>query len=167
MSQGDNFGRLGADPVTERVISEVFPDYPESRLNQMFSDPQTALLAARVRQETDTPALDTVESQDTEARYYAETYTVTANGPRKDGAEPENVEGAKIDLGTEYDTFDLRFDDHITVAFKSAIKEHREIHYRPEDSPVAGKRAQTRYVWLRRHEQASTDPTVHIEGDQK
>jgi hypothetical protein len=172
MSMNEQFGSVGVDRATERLIREYFPEYPDSTLEQLLADPQTALTAALVRQNMDRPEPDTTESQNVEARYYAEKYTVTADGPRQADsggslAEPENVNGTKVDLGFAADTFDLRFTDHITVAFKSPNDTHRDIHYRPEDSPVAGKEAHTRYVWLERHDQATSDPTVWIEGDRQ
>lgn len=167
-NSGD-MGSIGVDEPIASLIRRHFPSYPESRIRQLATDPGVALTAIRVKQEQSDQSIETEET-DVEATYYAETYTVTADGPRTTDPqgnleEPSNVEGKMIDLGFDVDTFDLRgFEDDVNVAFKSPNTTHREITYRAQDEPLAGITARSRYLWLWRADSATSNPTVHVEG---
>lgn len=167
MSTNNEMGKVGVDPPIERLIRQYYPNYPQDSLGQLLSDPSVALLAVLARQNQDSGTYqDTTETQDVEASYYADKYLVTSDGPRNgDGSTPENVDGKQIDLGFPVDTFDLRFTDAITVAFQGPNNQHRTIEYRAGDSPVVGKAAETRYVYVARAASATSDPTLWIEGD--
>jgi len=166
MSETQQFGSVGVDEATERLIREYFPEYPDSTVRQLLADPQTALTAALLREmRGDTMDIETDSNSRDTARYYADQYTVTDAGPRQDGAEPENVDGTEIDLGFAVDTWDLRFDEDIVVAWKAPNRRHREVKYRASDSPVVGKEARSRYIWVWRADSASADATLFLEGD--
>lgn len=165
MGQNTQMGAVGTDPPVADVIRRYFADYPGGTTKQLLSDPNTALLAALVRQGEDyeTPDYE-LEEEDATATYYADQYTVTASGPKQGGKEPENVDGAKIDLGEAFDAFDLRFTDAVDVAFQGPNNEHRVITYRAEDSPVVGKEAATRYIYVTRADAATSNPTFYVEA---
>lgn len=165
MSDSDELGSLGVDKPVVDVIQRYFPGYPNGYAGQTLADPEVALLAALIKQGEDVePADYEMDEEDSTSNYYAEDYSVTALGPRQDGAEPSNVDGKKIDLGMTVDAFDLRFTDDVVVAFKPPNEDHRDIKYRAGDSPVVGKEATTSNVWVRRADSATSDPTLFIEG---
>lgn len=167
MSTQEQFGSLGVDKATERLIREYFPEYPDSTMEQLLADPQTALTAALLREmRGDVRALDTGSKTRETGRYFAQEFTVTESGPRVNGEEPEYVEGKRIDVGTVYDEWDIRgFTDDIKIAWKSPNRTNRDITYRGgTDNPVAGVPVSTRYVWLWRAESATSDSTVYLEG---
>lgn len=169
MSQKDKMGEIGVDGPVAAVIRRQFPTYPESRIRQMFSDPSTALLAALVEQNA-SPNTSAETERNPEAEYFAQEFTVTADGPRVTDSEgnvtePDYVDGKKVDLGYVVSEFDLRgFTEDVMVAFKGPNTTNRDIKYRAQDEPVAGIDAETRYVWLWRADSASSDPTVFVEG---
>ena len=167
MSTQEQFGSVGVDRATERLIREYFPEYPDSTIEQLLADPQTALTAALLREmRGDTSDVDTDSSTRETGRYFAQEFEVTVDGPRIDGEEPEFVEGKEIDVGAVYDEWDIRgFSDDIRIAWKEPNRTNRAIKYRGgTDNPVAGVPVSTRYVWLWRAESASSDSTVYLEG---
>lgn len=158
-------GELGVDEQIQQAIRRYYPQYPTGLGRQQLASSEEYLLASILRQlEGTEPADYDLEADDQEANYFAETYTATADGPRVGGEEPEEVDGAKVDLGDRYDAVDLRFDDDVVIAFKNANNDHRDIKYGSENSPVVGRPAQSRYVWIRRADSATSDPTVHLEA---
>lgn len=157
----NEFGKVGVDPATEDIIRRAFPEYPKSWIEQQFADPQTAILAALLREELGHYGAETPEK---EARYYADEYTVTASGPRQSGTEPRNVNGKRIDFQQVVSAVDLRFDAAISVSFKRADSEHRQVTYLAADSPVVGIPVETRYMWVERADEASANAALQVEA---
>lgn len=165
MNESNGYGEFGVDQPVAQAIRRYFPEYPTGLSDQQQADPLAYLLAAQLLQNEGVQPKDfSLETDETTANYYAEEYTVTSNGPRVGGEEPENVDGQKIDLGEPFDRVDLRIDDDVVIAFNAPNNDHREIRYRVEDSPIIGKEAQTRYIWLKRADSATSDPTVFLEA---
>lgn len=167
-SNSNELGNLGLDEPVLQQIRTYYPDYPESTIQQMLSDPEIVLLSILVdelgsRQSATSTSSDGPERQT--AQYYAEQYTVTSDGPRIDGESPENVEGQRIDIGFSAGSWDLRFDDDIVVSWKEPNRTNREVNYRSQDSPVVGISRQSRYLWVKRADSASSDATLFVEGD--
>jgi hypothetical protein len=173
MAEQTQWGDIGADEPIVALIRQYYPNYPDGPLGEVVTDPQTALQAIRVVQEQGDDVLLSEagsSSTSTTASYFAEEYTVTADGPRvqddeENLVEPEHVDGKKIDAGAVYSEWDLRgFNDDIMIAWTEPAREHRDIKYPAADSPVAGVPAETQYVWLWRAESATSDPAVRLEG---
>lgn len=165
MTPPNETGQIGVDPPVQQLIRRYFPEYPGGLGGQQLADAQLYMLGAILRQlEGIEPSDFELEEETTTANYFAEEYTATTSGPRVGGNEPEEVDGTRIDLGETYEAVDLRFDDDVVVAFNGTNNDHRDVKYRAKDSPVVGRQAQTRYIWLRRAESASSDPTVFLEA---
>jgi len=158
-------GQPGVDEQIQQEIRRYYPQYPAGLARQELASSEEYLLASILRQlEGKTPDDYDLEDDDQEANYFAEAYTATVDGPRVGGDEPEEVDGTKVDLGERYDAVDLRFTDDVVVAFKNSNNPHRDVKYREQDSPVVGRPAQSRYIWIRRADSATSDPTVFVEA---
>lgn len=157
-----NIDGLG-DPTqvdTETVISRLLQKYFGEPHSELFRDEEEALLAALLMESRGETSVPDSATKTDEATYAAVSVTVDDAGPTDQ--TPPSVDGAKIDLGAIYSGFNLRFSDAVEIAFKESGK--RWIPYRADESPVTGVQAETRYVWVRRGEEATTDPTVIITG---
>lgn len=171
MKGKSKLGELGVDTPIEEQIRRHYPGYPESTIGQMLSDPQVALLSILVDEmgSGSTSSSDSGTSNET-ATYFAEKYTVTSDGPRvkkADGTleEPEEVDGARVDVGFVANSWDLRFTDDVVVAWQPSNRTHRDVLYRAKDSPVVGKTARSQSIWIKQADSASSNPTLFVEGD--
>ncbi len=150
-------GETPADDMMDALLRDYFPE-PQS-WRALFRDEEEALLTALLLESREESRLTGTTEQSEEATYDSITVTVDADGPVNDRP---NIDGAKIDLGGIYNGVTLRFTDAIEAAFKSE-DDDRWIPYGSRDSPVTGIQAETRFVWVRRGDSATTDPQVNIE----
>lgn len=171
MGNNNDWGAVGTDDPIVSLIRSYYPSYPDGVLGDLTTDPETALLAILVEQERDSNIVTSEQSSSTPstASYFAETVTVTADGPRVTDdqgnlVEPEWIDGKQIDAGASFSEWDVRgFSNDINIAFKEPAREHRDILYRAADEPVVGTPAETQHVWLWRPD-GGANSTVYIEG---
>jgi hypothetical protein len=154
---------IGTNTIFDRVLAEYLPYQDRQTLwEELAEDETNALLLALLLETSGRSIVEEDRKVNETATYFSETYTVGVDGPASDG---EEVDGTKVDFGFVADKVDLRIDDTVVVAFSEPGKtEHREITYRQQDSPLAGIPASSRYVWVRRADSATTDPTVRVEA---
>lgn len=148
---------------TDEVVNTLISKYvgnAATPVERIFRDETEALLSAILLELRDEKSIPDAAAETDEATYAAVAVTVDDDGPTDQA--PPSVDGTKIDLGAIYSGFNLRFSDAVEVAFKESGK--RWIPYRADESPVTGVQAETRYVWVRAHDDAATDPTVIITG---
>lgn len=156
-------GGRDADETMNALLGDYFG--PKTRRDRLFRDEEEALLTAvllELRGEKSIPSAMSAQRTDT-ADYEAIEVTVEDDGLAGDAEEI--VADHKLNLNTIWDSFNLRFDDQIQIAFKSPNSAADPfVTHDADDSPIPGVALESQYIWLKKGPNATTDPTVRIEA---